>query len=96
MDTTTTPVQLTCKPGDEVYSADDHKIGTVEAFDQRVLTVKHGTLIKGEYFIPTSAVNNCERDRVYLNVPKDAIGHQGWDVPPPLATDAGNPPIMSS
>jgi hypothetical protein len=95
MDTTTTG-QLTCNPGDDVFSADDHKIGTVEAFDQRVLTVRHGTLIKGEYFIPTSAVNNCEGDRVYLNVPKDAIGHQGWDAPPPMATEAGNPPMMSS
>jgi hypothetical protein len=95
MDATTTTAQLTCKPGDDVFSADDHKIGTVEAFDQRVLTVKHGMLIKGEYFIPISAVNTCSGDHVYLNVAKDAIEQQGWDVPPPIATDAGNPPVMS-
>jgi hypothetical protein len=90
MDPTT--VQLTCRPGDEVVSSDDHKIGKVVAFDTNVLTVEHGLLSKSQHFIPTSAVNACNDGKVYLNVTKDAVSNAGWDVAPAIATDAGNPP----
>ncbi|HEY7030094.1 MAG TPA: hypothetical protein VH482_02140 [Thermomicrobiales bacterium] len=84
--------QLTCRPGDEVIGSDDHKIGKLVAFDANVLTVEHGLLSKGRYFIPTSAVNACSDGKVYLNVTKDAAGHAGWETPPAISTDAGNPP----
>ena len=37
--------QIMPQVGDTVYSADDHKIGTVKAFDAKFLTVEHGRLI---------------------------------------------------
>mgnify|MGYP000539461115 CR=1 FL=1 len=55
--------------------------------------VEHGLISKGQYFVPTSAVNACAEGTVYLNVGKDEVTHAGWDTPPPVATDAGNPPL---
>ena len=92
MDTRSEPIQ--CRPGDEVISGDDHKIGKVTAFDQHYLTVEHGLLHKSAYFIPIGAVNACNDRKVYLNVAKDDIARQGWDMPPLLATDAGGRPVQ--
>jgi hypothetical protein len=87
--------QLTCRPGDEVIGSDDRKIGKLVAFDAHVLTVEHGLLGKSQYFIPVSAVNTCADGKVYLNATKDAASHSGWETPPTIATDAGNPPGTS-
>jgi len=87
-----TTEQLTCRPGDEVIGSDDHKIGKLAAFDAYVLTVEHGLLSKGQYFIPVSAVNTCGDGKVYLSVTKDAASHSGWETPPAIGTEAGNPP----
>ena len=88
---------LTCRAGDDVITSDDHKLGKLVAFDANVLTVEHGLLSKSHYFVPTSAVNACGDGKVYLNVTKDAASHAGWETPPAMATDAGNPPgpVMS-
>jgi hypothetical protein len=82
--------QITCKVGDEVYSADEQKIGKVVAFDRRVLTVEHGLIRKDQYFIPMTAVNSCVEGRVYLGATKDETASRGWDMPPPLETDTGS------
>jgi hypothetical protein len=74
--------------GDEVFSADDKKLGKVVAVDARFLTVEHGLVGKSQYFVPTGAVNACENHQVYLNVAKDAVAGMGWDALPPVATDA--------
>jgi hypothetical protein len=79
---------IQCHPGDEVFGIDDKKLGRVVAVDPRYLTVEHGLIGKSQYFIPTSAVNACNANKVYLKVPKDAVGSLGWDMPPTLATDA--------
>ncbi len=86
--------QIAVQVGDNVYSADDHKIGTVKAFDAQFLTVEHGRLSKSEYFIPIGAVNTAGSGLIYLKVPKSEIGNQGWDAPPLLDTDAGNLPRL--
>ncbi len=84
------PIQ--CRPGDEVYTVDDHKLGKVIAYDARFLTVEKGLLRKEDYYVPMSAVNSCNEGKVYLNVGKDDIRAQHWDAPPPMPTDAaGNP-----
>lgn len=87
---------LTCRPGDEVFGSDDHKLGKLVAFDARYLTVEHGLISKGHYFVPTSAVNTCSDGKVYLNVTKDAATHAGWETPPVLTTDAGDLPGASA
>jgi hypothetical protein len=92
MDTART--DLTCRVGDDVMGSDDHKIGKLVAFDAHFLTVEHGLINKGEYFVPTSAVNACADGKVYLNVSKDEATHAGWDTPPALTTDAGTPPLL--
>ena len=82
--------QIAVQIGDTVYSADDHKLGIVKAFDTRFITVEHGLLSKSEYFIPFSAVNATGSGSVYLNVAKGDVGGQGWDAPPLIETDAGD------
>ncbi len=84
--------QLQCRPGDEVISSDDHKLGKITAADPQYLTVEHGLLAKSHYYIPTNMVNACSDGKVYLNATKDQAAHAGWDVPPPVVTDVGNPP----
>jgi hypothetical protein len=86
MDTAREGVQP--QPDDEVFSADDKKLGKVVAADARFLTVEHGLIGKSQYFIPTSAVNARHDGKVHLNVAKDAVASLGWDVLPPVATDA--------
>ena len=76
------------QPGDEVFSADDKKVGKVVAVDARFLTVEHGLVGRAQYFVPTGAVNACENHRVHLDVAKDAVAGMGWDELPPVATDA--------
>jgi len=85
--------QLLCRPGDEVHSSDDHKMGKVVAADTKFLTVEHGLLSKSQYFIPTSAVNACSDGKVYLNMSKSQVAHSHWDTPPAVERGAGNPPI---
>ena len=88
MDPTTNEFQ--CRPGDEVHSLDDHKMGKVVAADARFLTVERGLLSKTQYFVPLSAVNACNESKVYLKMTKDQVEHAHWDIPP---TVEGNPPI---
>ncbi|CAN5402086.1 hypothetical protein BH09CHL1_BH09CHL1_23880 [soil metagenome] len=93
VDTTTT---LSFQVGDAVYTADDHKVGTVKAFDANFVTVEHGLLLKSEYYVPISAVNAQSNGSVYLNVTKSEVSERGWDSPPLIETDAGNPPMPMS
>jgi hypothetical protein len=88
--------QTSFQVGDAVYSADDHKIGTVKAFDTEYITVEHGLLLKSDYFIPVSVVNAQSNGSVYLTVTKNEVNERGWDSPPLIPTDAGNPPMTSS
>jgi len=86
MDPTTSEFQ--CRPGDEVHSLDDHKMGKVVAADTRFLTVERGLLSKTQYFIPLSAVDSCNDKRVYLKMTKDQVEQAGWNVPPVMAAEA--------
>ena len=85
--------QLQCRAGDQVMTSDDHKLGKVIAADSKFITVEHGLLNKSQYFIPTSAVNACNEGKVFLNMSKVQIASSKWEMPPPMETDAGSPPL---
>jgi|SRR3954451_7622935 hypothetical protein len=82
------------KEGDEVCSADDHKLGKVVRFVPDMvspthLVVEKGLLFKHDYVIPVNAVTNYEGDTIYLNLTKDAAVNAGSNVPP--GADASAP-----
>ena len=74
--------QWVCQVGEEVYGCDDHKLGKVKEVHPDHVVVTAGLLVHHDYYVPTSAVNNCEGGRVYLNVTKDEAVQRGWDRPP--------------
>ncbi len=76
MDPTT--AQWRFKKGDQVCSADDHKLGKVvdllpDAIHPTHLLVEQGLLIHKDYQVPTSAVSNYESDTIYLDLTKDQV-----------------------
>jgi len=81
------------RPGDEVHTSDNHKMGKVIAADTKFLTVERGLLSKTQYFVPLSAVNACNDGKAYLNLTKDELTRAHWDVPPAVATESGAPPV---
>jgi hypothetical protein len=87
--------ELECRVGDTVMSADEHKLGKVVACDARYLTVEHGVLNKGDYYVPMEVVNTRTDNTIYVNVTKDQVTNAGWDAPPPVSTDAAGSVIRS-
>ena len=85
--------EFRCRPGDEVHTSDNHKMGKVIAADTKFLTVERGLLSKTQYFIPLSAVNACSDGKAHLNVTKEQLTHTHWDTPPAAGTGANAPPI---
>ncbi len=76
MDPTIT--QWRFKKGDQVCSADDHKLGKVvdfvpDAMHPTHLVVEKGLLIHHDYHVPTSAVCNYEGNTIYLDLTKDQV-----------------------
>ena len=76
MDPTIT--QWRFKKGDQVCSADDHKLGKVvdlepDATRPTHLVVEQGLLVRHDYRVPTSAVCNYEGDTIYLDLTKDQV-----------------------
>ncbi|MDP9357153.1 MAG: hypothetical protein M3R02_18075 [Chloroflexota bacterium] len=76
MDPTIT--QWRFKKGDQVCSADDHKLGKVvdfvpDAMNPTHLVVEKGLLIHHDYHVPTSAVCNYEGNTIYLDLTKDQV-----------------------
>ncbi|CAN5787694.1 hypothetical protein BH23CHL5_BH23CHL5_17280 [soil metagenome] len=85
--------QFHIQVGDEVVDLTDQKVGTVTAFDTRVVTVEHGLFRKDNYFVPVQAINACNDGKIHLNVSKDDMEAQGFDVPPIVPTDADGAPL---
>lgn len=78
------------KEGDEVFSADDHKIGKLVALlpdmvSPTHLVVEKGFLFKHEYTLPISHVTNYTGSSIYLDLTKAAAEHAGTGP----ATDTG-------
>ena len=79
------------KEGDQVVSADDHKLGRVVAFYPDMihpthLVVEKGLIFHHDYYVPVSAVSNYEGNTIYLDEPKEAVVNQGWDMVPTIPT----------
>ncbi|MDP9358203.1 MAG: DUF2171 domain-containing protein [Chloroflexota bacterium] len=74
--------QWTFAEGNEVVGADGEKIGEVIAVHQTYVLVQQGLFLPVDYYIPTTAIANCDGDTITLNVTKDAALDQGWDAVP--------------
>ena len=78
--------QWNCAAGNEVFGCDEHKVGKVKEVHPGYLVVSQGLITHTTLYVPTSAINNCEEGRVYLNVTKDEASHRGWNTPPASTT----------
>ena len=73
------------KVGDQVVSADDHKMGKVirilpDTTKPTHLIVEKGKLIHHDYQIPVEAVSNYENGTVFLSITEDAARNAGRDI----------------
>jgi len=70
--------------GDDVFSADGEKIGTVAAVHMDHLLVEKGLLFVTDYHVPLSAVARYDEvtGDIHLRVTKDAALSSGWDADP--------------
>jgi uncharacterized protein (TIGR02271 family) len=73
---------------DEVYGADDQKVGKIIAVQPNYVVVEKGFFFPTDYYIPTTAVASYDEGKVYLTVAKDAALNQGWDAEPSADTYA--------
>jgi|GEM_PF-4496363 len=70
------------QPGQDVYDVSGHKVGTVSNVTQNYLDVSAGFLGFEHLHVPFGEVTRIEGSSLYLNVPKDQIGNQGWAAQP--------------
>lgn len=87
-------------PGDDVFGADNARVGTVARVYPGYLVVEKGAFLPADCFIPMGAVAGAGGGQVALTVPRDAALQSGWDVapadletaicPPPPAHGAAN------
>lgn len=70
--------------GWDVVGADGDKIGTVAAIQPHYISVEKGLLMKKDIFIPTSAITAVADDTVHLNLTKDQIENEDWDLEPEM------------
>jgi len=65
--------------GTDVFGADGDKVGKVVAAQPAYIVVEKGFFFPTDYYIPTSAINTFDGDKLYLSVTKDEALNQGWD-----------------
>jgi uncharacterized protein (TIGR02271 family) len=65
--------------GTDVVGSDGDKVGKVVAAESSYIVVEKGFFFPTDYYIPVSAINNFDGDKVYLTVSKDEALNQGWD-----------------
>jgi uncharacterized protein (TIGR02271 family) len=65
--------------GTDVVGSDGDKVGKVVAAESSYIVVEKGFFFPTDYYIPVSAINNFDGDKVYLTVTKDEALNQGWD-----------------
>lgn len=68
--------------GDEVFGADNEKVGKVAEVQAGYIVVEKGFFFPTDYYIPTSAIASAGDGQVYLNVAKDVALQSGWDTIP--------------
>lgn len=64
-----------------VLGNDGHPVGEVREVGQNYLLISTGGL-KGDLFVPASAIGNVEHEVVHLNVPQRDVPAMGWGQPP--------------
>lgn len=80
--------RYTIAEGTDVVGVDGDKVGEVVAVHPNYIVVEKGFFFPTDYYIPTSAINNYDGDKVYLTVSKDDALNQGWDTVPAEGTYA--------
>ncbi|MBI2952957.1 MAG: DUF2171 domain-containing protein [Chloroflexi bacterium] len=70
------------RTGMDIYSSDNHKIGTVDQVFPNYCLVKKGLIFTRDLYIPYTSISRCEADKCYLNVTKDNIDSLNWYQPP--------------
>jgi uncharacterized protein (TIGR02271 family) len=68
--------------GMDVVGSDGDKLGSVDRVEGNYVVVKKGFFFPTDYYVPADAIAGVDEDRVTLNVPKDAVLDQGWDISP--------------
>jgi len=68
--------------GWDVYGSDEQKIGNVTETRGNYVIAHKGIFFPKDLYIPMSAVERIEHDRVYVMATKDEVDSQGWDVEP--------------
>ena len=67
------------KPGMDVVGSEGDKVGKIASLDGNRIVVEKGFFFPSDYYIPMTAVDNADDDKVYLNVTKDEALAQKWD-----------------
>ena len=69
------------KPGWDVITNDDHRIGRIREVGQHYVKVSGGAF-SADLFVPASAIANVESETVHLNLANSEIAAMGWQQPP--------------
>src|SRR5579859_4432166 len=75
--------------GTPVFDAGGERVGAVSQYNPQggYLLVQKGWLFHRDVYVPLGAIANQDANGVYLNLAKDDLANQNWDVPP--VTEAG-------
>jgi uncharacterized protein (TIGR02271 family) len=68
--------------GMDVVGSDGDKLGSVDRVEGNYVVVKKGFFFPTDYYVPADAIAAVDEDRLTLNVPKDTVLDQGWDISP--------------
>lgn len=69
------------KPGWDVVTNDDHRIGTIVEVGQHYVKVSGG-FFSVDLYVPASAIANVESETVHLHFAEGEIDRVGWHQPP--------------
>lgn len=68
--------------GMDVVGSDGEKVGQVDAVERDHILVRKGFFFPEDHFIPFTAINSYEDDKLFLNVTKDDALKQNWSSAP--------------
>ena len=71
------------KPGWDVLTNDDHRIGRIREVGQHFVEVSAGHF-SSPLYVPSSAIANVGHEAVYLNVANGEVDAMGWRERPRL------------
>jgi hypothetical protein len=66
-------------PGTVIYTVDGWKLGVVSEGNAGYVVVRGGTILPGEYFVPTVAIERAEPGRAILCASVAEVVQSGWD-----------------